>query len=157
MLSFFFIKVAWWEWKTWFVVVVIQSPSCAQFFMTPWTAAHQASLSFTISQSLLKLMSIELVMPPNHLILCCPLLLLPSIALTHVIPTSFPAPGSFPMSRLFLSGGQSIGASASASVLPMNIQGRFPLGLTVLISLLFKGLSCIPFTDHCLVVAKGLA
>ena len=47
--------------------------------MTPWTAAHQASLSFTISQSLLQLMSIELVMPSNHLILCCPLLLLPSI------------------------------------------------------------------------------
>ena len=47
--------------------------------MTPWTAAHQASLSFTISWSLLKLMSIESVMPSNHLILCCPLLLLPSI------------------------------------------------------------------------------
>ena len=109
-----------------------QSPSCVQFFMTPWTAAHQASLSFTISQSLPKLMSIELVMPSNHLILCCPLLLLPSIALTHIIPTSFPASGSFPMSQLFLSGGQSIGASASASVLLMNIQGRFPLGLTVL-------------------------
>ena len=47
--------------------------------VTPWTAAHQASLSFTISQSLLKLMSIESVIPSNHLILCCPLLLLPSI------------------------------------------------------------------------------
>ena len=54
---------------------------------------------------------------------------------------SFPASGSFPMSRLFTSGDQSIGASASASVLPMNIQGWFPLGLTGLISLLSKGLS----------------
>ena len=59
--------------------VVVQSLSCIQLFVTPWTAAHQASLSFTISQSLLKLMSIESLMPSNHLILCCPLLLLPSI------------------------------------------------------------------------------
>ena len=58
-------------------------------------------------------------------------------------PQSFPASGSFPMSQLFTSGGQSIGASASASVLPMNIQGWFPLGLTGLISLLSKGLSRI--------------
>ena len=54
-------------------VVVVQSLSCVQLFETPWTAAHQASLSFTISQSLLKLKSIESVMPSNHLILCCPL------------------------------------------------------------------------------------
>ena len=53
--------------------------SHVQFLETPWTAAYQASLSFTISQSLLKLMSIESVMPSNHLMLCCPLLLLPSI------------------------------------------------------------------------------
>ena len=57
----------------------VQSLSCFRLFATPWTAALQASLSFTISQSLLKLMSIESVMPSNHLILCCPLLLLPSI------------------------------------------------------------------------------
>ena len=57
-------------------------------------------------------------------------------------PHSFPAWGSFPMSQLFASGGQSIGALASASVLPMNIQGWFPLGLTFLISLQSKGLSC---------------
>ena len=57
----------------------VQLPSCVQLFETPRTAAHQASLSFTVSQSLLKLMSIELVMPSNHLILCHPLLLLPSI------------------------------------------------------------------------------
>ena len=57
----------------------VQSLSCVQLFATPWTAACQASLSITSSQSLLKLMSIESVMPSNHLILCCPLLLLPSI------------------------------------------------------------------------------
>ena len=54
---------------------------------------------------------------------------------------SFPASGSFPVSQFFTSGGQSIGASASASILPMNIQGWFPLGLTGLISLQFRGLS----------------
>ena len=58
--------------------VVVQSLSCVWLFVTPWTAACQASLSFTVSWSLLKLMSIESVMPCNHLILCCPLLLLPS-------------------------------------------------------------------------------
>ena len=61
------------------VVVVVQSLSHIWLFVTPWTAAYQASLSFTISQSLFKLMSIEFVMPSNHLILCCPFLLLPSI------------------------------------------------------------------------------
>ena len=61
------------------VVVVVQSLSHVQLFTSPWTAAHQASLSFTISQSLLKLISIELVMPSNHLILCRPLLFLSSI------------------------------------------------------------------------------
>ena len=79
-------------------------------------------LSFTISKSLLKVMSIELMMPSNHLILCCPL------SSCH---QSFPASGAFPMSQLFASGGQSIGASPLASVLPMNIQDWFPLGLTV--------------------------
>ena len=59
--------------------VIVQSLSCVQLFATPWTAAHQASLSFTVSQSLLRFMSIKLVMPSNHLILCCTLLLLPSI------------------------------------------------------------------------------
>ena len=61
------------------VVFVVQSLGCVQLFATPWTAARQASLSFTISWSLLKLMSIELVMPSSHLILCHPLLLLPSV------------------------------------------------------------------------------
>ena len=106
--------------------------SCVRLFVTPWTTAHQASLSITNSWSLLKLMSIESVIPSNHLILCRPLLLPPSI---------FPASGSFPMSQFFASGGQSTGIPASASVLPMNIQDWFPLGWTGWISLQSKGLS----------------
>ena len=86
----------------------VQSLNHVQLIVIPWTAACQASLSFTVSRSLLKLMSIEAVMPSNHLILCCPLLLLPAI---------FPRSGSFRMSPLFTSGGQSIGASTSVSVL----------------------------------------
>ena len=101
-----------------------------QLFVTPWAAARQASLSSAISCSLLKLMSIELVMPSYYLILCRPLLLLPSI---------FQASGPFPMSQFFASGGQSI--RASASVLPKNIKGWFPLGLTGLNYLLSKELS----------------
>ena len=101
-------------------------------FWPSWPAAHQTSLSITNSWSLLKFMSIELVMPSNQLILCCPWLLLPSI---------FPASGSFQMSRFFTSGGQGIGVSALASVLPMKIQDWFHLGLTGWISLQTKGLS----------------
>ena len=86
-----------------------------------WTAAHQAPLFSTISWSLLKFISSELVMLSNHLILYCSLLLLPSL---------FPSIGSLPMSQLFASGGQSIGASASATVLPVSIKEWFPLGLT---------------------------
>ena len=93
------------------VVVIFQLLSCLRLFATPWTAALQAFLSFTISWSLLKLMSIESVMPSNHLI--------PFSS----CPQSFPASGSFPVSRLFTSFGQSIGASASASIPPVNIQG----------------------------------
>ena len=101
--------------------------------MTPWTEAHQVFLSITISLSLLKLMSIESVMPSNHLILYHPLLLWPSI---------FPSIGVLSNeSILHKRVAQSIWVSASASVLPMNIQGWFPLGLTSLISLLSKGLS----------------
>ena len=97
------------------IFAVVQLLSCVQLFVTPWvmTAAHQAPQSFTISWSSFKFMSIESVIPSNHLILCHPLLLLPSI---------FPASGSFPISQFFESGGQSFGVSASASVLPMNIQ-----------------------------------
>ena len=91
----------------------------------------QAFPVLTISWSLLKFMSVESVMLPNYLILCHPLLLLPQ---------SFPASGAFPMSQFFASSGYSIGASASASILPMNIQDRFPLGWTGWISLQSKGL-----------------
>ena len=93
--------------------------------------ARQVSLSITNSWSLLKLMSVESVIPSNHLIFCRPLLLLPSI---------FPSIRSFQMSQFFPSGGQSIGVSASASVIPMNRQDWFPLGWTGLISLQSKGL-----------------
>ena len=89
--------------------------NCVPLFATPRTAAHQASLSITNPQSLLKLMLVELVILSNHLILCHPLLLLLSI---------FPASGSLPINQFFASGGQSTGASASASVLPMNIQHK---------------------------------
>ena len=102
------------------------------FFATPWTAALQAFLYITNSQSILKYMSIKSVMPSNHIILCHPLLLLPSF---------FPRIRVFSMSQFFASGGQSIGVSASTSVLPMNIQDWFPLGWSSWISLQSKGLS----------------
>ena len=91
----------------------VQSVSRVQLFATPWTEACQASLSITNSWSLLKLMSIKLVMP--------------SKISSSVIPfsshlQSFPASGSFQMSQFFATGGQSIRVSASASVFPMNIQ-----------------------------------
>ena len=112
----------------------IQSFSHVRLFATPWATARQASLMprITNSWSLFRLLSVESVMPSNHLILCCPLLLPPSI---------LPASGSFQMSQFFTSGGQSIGVSASASVLPMNIQDWSPLGWTGWISLQSKGLS----------------
>ena len=113
-------------------VLLTKSLSLVRLFATPWTAACQAPLSFTISWSLLKLMSIESVMPSSHLILCCPLLLLPSV---------FPSIRSFSMSWLFASGGQSNGVSASVSVLSMNIQDRPPLEWTSWISLQFKAFS----------------
>ena len=96
------------------IVFVVQSISHAGLFETPRTAACQAPLSSTISRSLLKFMSIESMMLSNHLIFCCTLLLLPSI---------FPTIRVFLMSWLFASSGQNIRASASALVLPMNIQG----------------------------------
>ena len=94
----------------------VQLLSHVWLFVTPWTVACQASLSITNSRSLVKLMCIESAMPSNHLILCHPLLLSPSI---------FPSIRVFQMSQLFASGGQSIGVSASASVLQMNIQTNF--------------------------------
>ena len=110
------------------------SPSVVSDSVTPWTAACQASLSIINSQSLLKLMSIELAMPPNHLILCHPLLLLPSIC---------PSIRVFSNESVLPKDGQNIGDSASASVLPMNIEGWFPLGWNGWISLLSKGLSIV--------------
>ena len=108
--------------------------SHAQLSATLLTAAGQAYMSFTISQSLLKLMSIESVMPSSHLILGYPLLLLPSL---------------FPSIRVFSNESAlpirwlCTGASTSTSVLPMNIQDWFPLGLTASVSLLYKGLSSV--------------
>ena len=107
--------------------IVVQPLSCVQLFATPWTAAHQASLSFTIS--------------PRLCSNSCPLSQWrhPTIS-SSVVPfssclQSFTSSGSFPKTQFFASGGQSIAASASASVLPMNIQDWFPLGPTGLISL----------------------
>ena len=113
-------------------VIVVELLSHIWLFVTPWNAACQTSLSSTNSQRLLKLMSIESVMPSNHLILCRPLLLL---------PPSFPASGSFPVSQFFTSGGQSTGVSALTSFLPKNTQDWSPLEYTGWISLQFKGLS----------------
>ena len=112
------------------VVVAVQSLSCVWLFVTPWTAASQASLSFTFSLSLLKLMSIESVMPSNHLVLCRLILVLPSV---------FPSMGVFSNELALCIRCPKV--SASASGLPMSIQGLLPLGLTGLISLLSKGLS----------------
>ena len=117
-----------WGYRGWSV----QSLSHVQLFATPWTAACQASLSITNSQSLLKCVSTESVMPSNHLILCCPLFLPPSI---------FPSIGVFSDELVLCISSQIIGVSASASVLPMNIQDWFPLGWTGWISLQSKGLS----------------
>ena len=118
------------------VIVVVQLLSHVHLSATPWTAARQASLS-TISWSLLKFMSVELLMPSNHLILCCPPLVLSSI---------IPSIRVFPKSWLFVSGGQSTGASASASISPSNeysgiisfrIENRLYASLII-----WKGLSC---------------
>jgi len=117
------------------MIVVVQSQSDVRLFATPWTAARQASLSLTVFRVCSNLSKFAPLSWWCH----------PTISFS-VIPFSsclhsFPASRSFPISQLFASGGQSIGASASASVLPMNIQGQFPLELTGLISLLSKGFS----------------
>ena len=104
------------------------SHCCVWLFATPWTAAYQASLSFIISQNLFKLMSIESWCHPT---------------ISSSCPQSFLASGLFPMSQLFSPRDQSIGVSASASFLPMRIQGWFPLGLNGLICLQSKGCSRI--------------
>ena len=106
-------------------IVFIQLLSCVWLFLALWTIACQASLSFTISQSLLKLMSIESLMPFNHLILCHFLLCGPSI---------FPSISVFPNDLALYIKWPKYWNLASASVFPMNIHGSFPLGLTGLIS-----------------------
>ena len=110
----------------------VQSLSCVQFFATPWSAAHQASLSITNSRSLLKLMLSSWWCHPT---------ISSSVVPFSSCLQSFPASGSFPVIQFFTSGGQSIGESASPSVLPMNIQDWFPLGWTGWNFLLSKGLS----------------
>ena len=121
----------WHLWRVLFLLCIILVQSVVSNSLWPHGlhAARQASLSITTSWSLLKLMSIESVMPSNHLILCHPLFFLPSI---------FPSIRSFPVSQFFTSSGQSIGVSAS--VLPMNIQVWVLLGWTGWISLQSKGL-----------------
>ena len=111
--------------------VQFSSVSHVQLLATPWTAALQASLSITNSQSLLKLMSIESVKPSNHLILCCLLLLL----------SIFPSIRVFSNESVLCIRRKSTGVSASTSVFPMNIQDWFPLGWTGWISLLSNGFS----------------
>ena len=110
--------------------VVVQSPSLVQLFETPWNAARLASLSFTISWSLPEFMSIASVTPSSPGILW---------ALFSFCLQSFPASGTFPMSSWFISDDQNTGASTS--VLPMSIQGWYPLRLTGLISWLSRVLS----------------
>ena len=109
--------------------LVVALFSCVQFFATPWTAVQQASCH-----------SLSSGVCSNSCPLsrwCHPTILSSAVPFSSC-PQSFPASGSFPMSRLFESGSRSIGASVSTSFLPVNIQGWFPLGLTGLISLLSK-------------------
>ena len=108
-----------------FCISSVQSHNLVRLFATPWTATHEASLSITNSQSLLKFMSVESVMPSSHLILCPPLLLLPSV---------FPSISVFSNKSVVCIRQPNTGVSPSASVLPMNIQDWFPLRLTDLIS-----------------------
>ena len=109
---------------------IVQLLGRAQLLVTPWTAAHQAFLSFTISWSLLKLMSIESVVPSDCLVPVVPFS-------SHL--QSFLASGSFPVRQLFASDGQSFGVSASTSVLPKKTQDSSPLRWTGWISLQSRG------------------
>ena len=110
-------------------ISTVQSLSCVWLFVTPWPAAHQASLSFTISWSLPKFMSVESVMPSNHFILCHSLLLLPSV---------FPSIKVFSNESALCIRWPKYWSFTSASVLSVSIQGWFPLRLTGLISLQSK-------------------
>ena len=112
MMMWGWIKARFWKnWSSMFLSSSVQSLSHVQLFAITWTAARQASLSITNSWRLLKLMSIESVMPSNSF----------SVILFSACLQSFPASGSFQMSQFFISGGQNIGVSTSAPVLPMNI------------------------------------
>ena len=127
----------WWEkdfllWTTTIQFSWVKSLSCVRLFVTPWTAARQASLSITNSRSLLKLMSIESAMPSNRLILCHPLIFLPSI---------FPNIKVFSNESVLCIRWPKYWSFSFTSVLPMNIRDWFLLGLTGLISLQSKGLS----------------
>ena len=108
-----------------------QSLSSVQHFVNPWTAAHWASLSFTISHSLFKLMSMELVMP---------LVLSTAVPFSSCLQ-SLPASGYFLMSQVFTSGNQSIGPPPSASIVQWKFRADFPLGFTGLMPLHSKGVS----------------
>ena len=128
------------------LVVVVQSLNHVRLFATPWTAAHRDPLSFTISQSLLKLMSIDSVMPSNHFILCCPLLLLPSIFSSIRVFSNKSAlrirwSKYWSFSFSISPSSEYSGVLALASFLPKNIQDWSPLGWTGWISLQSKGLS----------------
>ena len=132
----------WWEfnfvipfWKNIWQWVVVQSLSRVWLFATPWTSVRPASLSFTISLSLLKFTSTESVMLSIHLILCHPLLLLPSI---------FPSFRVCSNESALCIRWSKTGASASISVLPMNIRSWFPLGTTGTFSPVLQKLSLRP-------------
>jgi len=114
---------------------VISSLSHVWLFVISWTAARQGSLSITNSQSLLKLMSIESVMPSNHLALC-----LQSFFILLLLSSTFPNIRVFSSESILHIRWPSIGVATSALVLPMNIQDWFPLGWTGWISLQSKGL-----------------
>ena len=118
--------------SSYILFVVVKLLSCVQLFAIPWTAACQASLSFTMSWAC------SSSCPSSQ---WCHQTISSSVVSFPSCPQSFSASGSFPVSQLFPSGDQSIGASASVPVLPMNIQGWFPLGWARLISLQSKGLS----------------
>ena len=124
------------EYRNWFLSQSVQSLSRVQLFATPWTAASQTSLSITNSQNLLKLMSIESVKPSNYLILCHPLL----------PPSIFPSIRVFSNQSVLHIRWPSIGVSASASVLPVNIQDWLPLRWIGWISWQSKGLSRVFYT-----------
>ena len=114
----------------------VQSLSPVRLCATPWITARQASLSITISQSSLRLTSIESVMPSSHLVLCHPF---------SSCPQSLQASKSFPMSQLFAWGGQSTGVSALASFLPKKSQGWSPLEWTGHCPLISAKLKTIQF------------